>query len=163
MLVVVGLVTGCLSADVARERPRTAVHLHVLGQVVAPMEGLTALGDLAHILLGNLVFPHVPLAVVFPDELAATIVACVRLYGLVRVHVRNVLGMADKGALAERALVRFGGAAHVCPAVQLQIPLGGKRLVADDAHVRPLAAVRQHVGAQVRSQVQLEPRKHIKL
>lgn len=87
VLVVVGLVAGRLAADVAGEGPRAAVHLHVLGQVVAAVEGLAALGHLAHVLLGHLVLAHVSLAVVLADELAAAVVARVGPHRLVRVHV----------------------------------------------------------------------------
>ena len=147
VLVVVGLVAGRLAADVAGEGARARVHLHVLGQVVAAVEGLAALGHLARVLLGHLVLAHVALAVVLADELAAAVVACVGPHGLVRVHVRDVLRVADEGALAQRALVGLGGARRVRPAVQLEVPLGGEGLVADDAHVGPLTAVCQQVRA----------------
>lgn len=105
------------------------------------MERLTALRYLAHVLFGHFMFSDVSLAVVFSDELAAAVVAGVRSHRLVRVHVRDVLGVPDEGALAQRAFVRLGRAAHVRPAVQLEVPLGGEGLIADDAHVGPLPAV----------------------
>lgn len=156
MLIVIRLIARRLPADVARERPSAAMDLHMLGQVITPMERLTALGDLADVLLRRFVFLDVPLAVVLAYELAAAVVAGVGAHGLVRVHVRDVLGAADEGALAQRALEGLGGARHVRPAVQLQVPLGGEGLVAHHARERPLAAVRLQVRAQVAAEVDLE-------
>lgn len=155
VFVVVGFVAGGLAADVAGEGSRPAMYLHVLGQVVAAVEGLAALGHLAHELLAGLVLAHVPLAVVLADELAAAVVAGIGPHALVRVHVRHELGVAVEGAGAQRALVGLGRARHVRPAVQLQVPLGGERLVAHHARERPCPAVRAQVCSQVRSQVHL--------
>lgn len=155
VLVVIRLVARCLPADVTSERTDPAVDLHVLGQIVAPMERLTALLDLADELLGRLVLPDVPLAVVLPDELAAAVVTCVGPHRLVRIHVRHVLRLPDERALAQMALEGFRGPVHVGPPVQLQVPLSGERLVADDAREGPLAGVRLHMRAQVRADVQL--------
>lgn len=156
VLVVVGLVAGRLAADGAGEGARAAVHLHVLGQVVGAVERLAALRHLAHVLLGRLVLAHVALAVVLADELAAAVVARVRPDRLVRVHVRDVLRLPDEGALAQIALERLGRPGHVRPAVQLEVPLGGEGLVADDTHEGPLAAVGLQVRPQVGSQVHLQ-------
>lgn len=113
------------------------------------MEGLPALRDVTYKLLRHFVFSHMPLAVVLADELTAAVVAGVGAHGLVRVHVRDVLRLPDEGPLAQGALVGLRRAAHVRPAVQLEVPLGGERFVADDARVGPLAAVREEVNAQV--------------
>lgn len=157
MLVVVRLIAGRLPADVTGERSRPAVHFHMFRQVVRSVERLTALLDLAHEFLSHLVFAHVSLAVVLADELAAAVVAGVGAHGLVRVHVRHELAVADEGAGARRhrAAVGLGRARHVRPAVQLQVPLGGERLVAHHAHVRPRARVCQHVRAQVGTKINL--------
>lgn len=156
MFIVIGFVTRRLPADVTGEGSRAAVHLHMLREVITPMERLTAFGHLTNELLRHLVFADVPLTVVLPDELAAAVVAGVGADRLVRVHVRDVLGVPNERALAEGTLEGLSGPAHVGPAMQFQVPLGRERLVADDARVGPLAAVREQVRAQVRPQVHLD-------
>lgn len=164
MLIMVRFVARRFAADVTGERPRAAMDLHMFGEVVASVERLTALRDFADVFFCHLMLANVPLTVVFPDELAAAVVAGVRADRLVGVHVRDVLGLADEGALAERALEGLGGAGHVRPAVQLEVPLGGEGLVADDAQVGPLAAVREQVRAEVCSEVHLRStKKHFKI
>lgn len=148
-------ITRCLVTDIAGKRSSTTMYLHMLGEVVTSMERLPALGDVAHKLLGHLVFSDMPLTVVFPDELTAAVVAGVRADRLVRVHVRYVFRLSDECAFAEGAFVGFRGAAHVGPAMELEVPLGGEGLVADDAGVRPLAAVREEMHSQVGAQVHL--------
>lgn len=81
--------TGGLPADVARERTRPTVNLHMLREVITPMERLTTVRYFADVLLGRFVLPYVSLTVVFPDKLAATVVAGVRAYRFVCVHVRD--------------------------------------------------------------------------
>lgn len=83
------LMTGGLPADVARERTRPTVNLHMLREVITPMERLTTVRYFADVLLGRFVLPYVSLTVVFPDELAAAVVAGVRAYRFVCVHVRD--------------------------------------------------------------------------
>lgn len=81
------------------------MHLHMLRQVVTPVERLPTLGDVTHKLFGHLVFPDVPLTVVLSYKLTAAVVAGVRPDGFVRVHVRYVLSMSDEGSLAEGTFV----------------------------------------------------------
>lgn len=63
--------------------------------------------------------------------------------------------MADEGPLAEAALIRFGGAAHVGPSVQLEVPLRSECFATYHADVGAFAAVGAHVGLQVRPEVHL--------
>lgn len=125
----------------------------MLGQVVAAVEGLAAVGHVAHEFLLILMLLDVTLAVVLADELAAAVVARVRPHRLVGVHVRHIVGLPDEGSLAEGALERLAGTVGVGPLVQLQVPLGGEVLVADDARVRLAARVRLHVHLNRRLEI----------
>lgn len=87
-------------------------------------------------------FTDVSLTVIFPNELTATVVARVGPYAFMGVHMRYVFCLADESALAQGALVWFGGATHVCPTVEFEVPFCGERLVAHNAEVRSFAAVR---------------------
>lgn len=142
MLIMIGFIAWRLPANRAGERPSPTVNFHVFRQIITPVKRLTTLGHFANVLLRHLVFSDVPLAVVFPYELTPAVVTSVRAYGLVCVHVRDVFRLADESAFAEGALEGFRWATHVCPPVEFEVPLRGERLVADDAEVRPLAAVR---------------------
>lgn len=117
------------------------MHAHVLRQIITPVESFTAVRHLANIFLIVLMLLDVPLAVVLTYKLAAAVVARVRTHRLVRVHVRYVVRVADKGSLAERAFERLAGSVGMRPPVKFQIPLGGEVLIADDAGVRFAAGV----------------------
>lgn len=73
----------------------------------------------------------VPLAIVLANELRAAVVARVWPDALVRVKVRDVVGLADERRPALVALERLGGARCMRPPVQLEVPLGREVLVAD--------------------------------
>lgn len=110
------------------------------------------LTNLASELLVFDMFLDVPLTVVLPDELRATVVARIRPDTFVCVHVWNVVGLADERTAALFTLERLGGAGCVRPLVQLQVPLGGKVLVTDEAGERTQALVRAQVDVQRRPQ-----------
>ena len=128
------------------------VHSLVLRQIVRSMELLAA--RLAAKLLVLLVLPRVPQPIVLPHKLAPAMVARVRLYGLVGIHVRDKVRLPDESARALRALERFAGPAGVRPTVLLQIPLGGETFGANGAAVLLLhIAVRLHVRLDAGRQI----------
>lgn len=146
VLIVIRLGRGRLPAYVTRERPNTAMHPHVVLQVVRPMELLIAHGT--RVRLRFLVLLHVPLTIVLPDELCTAIITRVRSNALVCVHVRYVVALPYERPFALIALERLRSASSVRPLVQLQVPLGRKVLVADGTGERPLAGVALNVHIQ---------------
>lgn len=131
VLVVVGLGCGSLAADDALKRPLSGMRSPMLLQVVAAMEDLAAV--IALVLFRLLVFTRVPQPIVFPGELQAAVVASIRLYRLVRVDVRGVIGLAHERLRAHCAPERFAAATGVHPLVLFEVPLGSEPLVADRA------------------------------
>lgn len=148
VFIMVRFTATSFTAYIARERSSTTMHPHMLRQIVTPMERFATIGYFAYVFLRHLVFSHVPLTVVFPNELASAVVARVRTHGFVRVHVRYKFRLSYERALALSAFERFSRPVHVHPSVQLQIPFGRERFVANDALERSLAAVSHHVSFQ---------------
>lgn len=146
VLVVIGLGTARLSADVARVGPRPRVDSQVLLEIVGSMEGLVA--HVAGVLLVFLVLLDVSQAVVLPDELSPAVVAGVGPDVPVGVHVGRVVTVPVKSGATLIALEGLGAAGGVGPLVQLKVPLGAECLGADLALVGPLAIVDAHVYRQ---------------
>jgi len=143
MLVMVGLRGGALAADGAGERSLAGVHAPVLDQIVVPMEGLVAL--VAGELLGAMMLAPMPHVVVLADELAAAVLARVRLDLLVRVDVVLEVQLAHERLWAVLALEGLGRPVCMHPRVDLEIPFGGEALAANGAIVLRLRRVRRHV------------------
>lgn len=94
--------------------------------------------------------------VVFTDELATAVVARVRSYGFVSIHVSDVVCLADKSTRTHITLERFQRRIGVCPSVLLQVPVGAENLVAyrtGESH--PLIGVRFHVTLHASLNVRL--------
>lgn len=96
-----------------------------------------------------------PQPVVLPAELATAVITRVRLDQFVNVHVRIVIGLADKCCRAYVTLERFGRAASVYPSVLLQIPLGAEHFAANVTLELALNVVRPHMVFNARLEVQL--------
>lgn len=115
------------------------------------MEGLVA--HVARVRLVLLVLLYMPQAVVLTDELRATVVARVRPYVPMGIHVRRVIAVTIERRAALITFEGLGATCRVCPFVQLQVPLGAERLGANLTFVRSLAVVHAHMHRQRRSQV----------
>lgn len=151
VLVVVGLGSGRLTANVAHVRLLSGVHLFMFGQVVAARKELAA--HVAFVAARLLVLAHVANAVVFANELATADVARVRAAVVVGAHVRVVVDLVDICLDAELALEGLGAARHVRPLVQLQVPLGAKAARTLGAGERFNIVVDLHVRLQRRVQI----------
>lgn len=106
------------------------------------MERLTALRYFTYIFLRHFVLSDVSLTVIFSNKLTATIVTRVGTHALMSVHVCYVFCLADESAFAQGAFVWFGGATHMRPPVEFEVPLRGERLIAHDTEVWTFAAMR---------------------
>lgn len=144
VLVVVRLGRGSLATNVARERPFAGVYPLVFGKVVLPVELPAA--NLAGVVLVRFMLAGMSDPVVFADELAPAVVARVRSYGFVSIHVSDVVCLPDKPTRTHVALERFQRRIGVRPSVLLQVPVGAENLIAyrtGESH--PLVGVRFHV------------------
>lgn len=152
VFVVIRLGGRRLAANVARERPLASVYAPVLGQVIRSVEFLVA--DITSEVLLLFVLARVPHPVRLAHKLAAAVIACVRPYRPVRIHVRDVVVLTDKCVRTHGALERFRRPVRVRPLVLLQVPLGAELLVANLTRVLVLfLGVRLEVGFKARLQV----------
>lgn len=151
VFIVIRLGGGRFAANMTRIRPIAAMHPHVILQIVRTMKRLTA--HVAVVRFFVFVLFDVSLTVVLADKLRPAIVARVRAQAFMRVHVRHVIALPDKGGLAHFALERFLAASCVRPLVQFQVPLGRKFLVANRTTKRFLLAVSAKVSVQRRFEV----------
>lgn len=94
-----------LAANVARERPESAVDPHVVLQIIGPVKRLSAHVAIEHFRV--LVLFDMPLTVIFADELRPAIIARVRSHAFVGIHMRYVIGFSNEGPLALIALERL--------------------------------------------------------
>lgn len=69
------------------------------------------------------------------------------------VHMSSIVGFPNESPLAQLTLKWFCGPRGVRPLVQLQIPLGGKALVADQTGERLMTAMIAYVHLEIGSQI----------
>lgn len=146
VLIMIRLSRGSLPTNMAGIRPQATMYAHMIFEIIGPMKRFPADLTTEHFLV--LVLFDMSLAVVLSDELSPAVIASVGPDALMRVHVSDVVGLPDEGALALVALEGLGHPRRVRPLVQLQVPLGREVLIADQASVGSLAAVVTYVDFQ---------------
>lgn len=112
--------------------------------------------NLARVVLVRFVLPGMPDPVILANKLTSAVVARVRTYGFVGVHVRDVVSLANEPTRTHIALERFQRRIGMRPSVLLKVPVGAEHFVAyrtGESH--PLVGVVRfhvtlHAGLDVR-------------
>lgn len=112
--------------------------------------------NFAGVVLVHFVLTGMSNPVVFTYELTTAVVARVRPYRFVSIHVSDVVCLANKPTRTHITLERFQRWIGVCPSVLFQVPVGAENLVAyGTRECHPLIGVRFHVTLHASLNVRL--------
>lgn len=117
MFVMVGLGATRFTTNMTRVGSRARMYSQMILQIVRTMKSFVA--NVTGVSLVLLVFLNVSKTIVLSYELCTAIIASVRPYVTMRVHVSGVIAVPIKRSAALIALERFGATCGVCPFVQL--------------------------------------------